>query len=359
MAVSDNFNRTDGALGANWTAMTGAIAMQIVSNAVGSNNPGNNTLARYSGSSFNATQTASITLTGDNYGGVGLYGSGSGGTAAGYYVVPSPGSGSFRVYKVVAGSHNFLADRGDGVYSAGNTLELRGSVSGSTVTLKVYLEGAQVGADITDSSSAHTTGAPIIYAYTQVTNQTNLDNFNATGEAAAGSTITPDAGTLTVTGNAPTRFLQALAATVVGAVAFSGNAPTATVFNPHQSVAPAAASVTITGNAPTLVEGLNRTLSPAAGALTVEGQTIAGLNIGVTLAPAAGTLTFTGQNTSLQFMGPDVGALTFTGTTPTVVFGGNPLKQPAAGSLSFGGLAPSVDGGGRRGKQARGRGRSR
>lgn len=139
--------------------------------------------------------------------------------------------------------------------------------------------------------------------------------------AAGGSTMTPAAGSVALTGNAPTRFQQAVAATVLGAL-------------------------TLTGLAPAVVENVNRAPAPPAGAITIEATTPA-VNSGTTLAPAAGSVTFTGSAVTVQFQGPDVGSIAFTGLAPTLSIIQLSVAIPVpAGTITFSGTASVIGGGG-------------
>jgi hypothetical protein len=68
MAVlaSDDFNRANGGLGANWATITGTVAPQIVGNLVQDGSAGNESAARYSAISWPADQYSSIKIIMDN-----------------------------------------------------------------------------------------------------------------------------------------------------------------------------------------------------------------------------------------------------------------------------------------------------
>jgi hypothetical protein len=162
--LTDNFNRADqNPLAGNWTTSNGAIALKILSNQL--------TFA----SDFDASANYSATtFSNDQYSQVKLSNaSGSGATGFGVTVRQSTSANTrYRVTADSAASNNIqLGKEVNNVYSNltgwprtatvanGDTLRLE--VQGTT--LRVYINGVQVGADTTDSSIA--SGYPgIIYS---------------------------------------------------------------------------------------------------------------------------------------------------------------------------------------------------
>lgn len=138
------------------------------------------------------------------------------------------------------------------------------------------------------------------------------------GVSAAGTSVIPDAGTLTFSGFAPT--VQQTANTSVspaaGNLTFTGFAPSVTQA---VSVVPDAGSFAFTGFAPTVEQTANVSLTPAAGALTFTGY--------------APTVTQTGPIS----VTPDPGNITFTGYAPTVTQTGAPVYIPSSASTAYGG----------------------
>lgn len=141
--------------------------------------------------------------------------------------------------------------------------------------------------------------------------------------AAAGTTVTPDAASLAITGFAPT-------------VSVSNN----------KVVTPAAASLAITGFAPTVTASNHKVVVPAAASLSITGFAPT-VNIGVTVTPAAASLAVTGfaptvTATQHKVVTPAAASLAVTGFAPTVTASNQKVVTPAAASLAVTGFAPTV-----------------
>lgn len=109
-----------------------------------------------------------------------------------------------------------------------------------------------------------------------------------------------------------------------------------------QSVLPDAGSITITGYAPTVSQPI--AVGPAVGSIVLTGYapTVAQA---VAVNPGAGAITITGYAPSIsqpQAVNPDAGTLTLTGYAPVVTQGANQSADPEAGSLTLTGHAPTV-----------------
>lgn len=136
--------------------------------------------------------------------------------------------------------------------------------------------------------------------------------------ASADTIISVPAGSLTLTGNAPTVVNPVALAMPVGALTLTGFAPTVVT---NVTVPVPAGALTLTGFAPTVVT--NRTVSVPAGTLTLTALTPAVVtNVGVAV-PA--------------------GVLTLTGYEPSVLLGDQQIVQVPAGELALTGFAPDVD----------------
>jgi hypothetical protein len=160
----------------------------------------------------------------------------------------------------------------------------------------------------------------------------------------------PDAGVLTLAGVVPSlAFAFGIAA---GALGLTGHAPElnvgprievpagSLVFKGPQRPAqgnvtaePAVGALAFTGYAPSLQFGF----SPPTGELSLTGQTPAAQS-GVTITPDAGALSLEGQFVGVFFKGPDPGELALTGQSPSLDFG---VFVPA-GVLTFTGQTPAL-----------------
>jgi hypothetical protein len=111
-----------------------------------------------------------------------------------------------------------------------------------------------------------------------------------------------------------------------GTLALSGYAPTV-AQSANQGVTPGAGALTLTGYAPSVTQSVTTNVAPAAGSLTLAGfaPTVT-RTANVNVAPAAGSLTLTGYaptvtRTTSQAVQPGVGGLTLTGYAPLITQG--------------------------------------
>lgn len=146
LPASDNFNRSNGGLGANWTDANGTAGILIETNVVKAD-AGVDALAYWNADSFSGDQKASMTVTtvGDSFLGPAVRVTASNGY--GFY------GGQFGRYlfKVVAGVTSTLSSDGTSV-SVSDVLELQ--VVGTQLTAKVN------GADLfTPTDSALSSGS--------------------------------------------------------------------------------------------------------------------------------------------------------------------------------------------------------
>jgi hypothetical protein len=159
MAVlaTDDFNRADAAnLGANWTAGIGP--MQILSNqATWGSGPG-------SGTDAGETYTGGgVVWPNNQYGQIAISGTATTGAETGigiilrylnsnnFYriIVNGEASNNITVAKIASGSYSVITSRTQ-AWTGGDTF--KAEIQGTTI--KVYRNGVQLGADISDSSVA-------------------------------------------------------------------------------------------------------------------------------------------------------------------------------------------------------------
>ena len=166
VSVSDNFNRVDGGLGANWTTITGSYIPTVSFYHVVPSGGGTSS-AIYTGATFSANQKACADLRVADQAWVLVRGD----SGNSYYYLASNNTGSVLLRKRVAGD----AATTMATYShPGGTATLCLSVSGgSTTSLTASINGTPE-STINDSSSPLTSGAPGVGVYGGW-----VDNFTA------------------------------------------------------------------------------------------------------------------------------------------------------------------------------------
>ncbi len=181
-AASDSFNQNTGSgqaiatYSSNWAATLGGFTIptgnvsQFRSNVSSQDN-----LARWTGTLPSGDQEAIVTVTASWVASTGYIGPAIGlasGAASGYAWGAKVGtSPDYFVGKWTAGSEVDLST-GSLSCATGDRLKISKTVSGSTVTIKIWKALAasptsfsQVGSNITDASSAYTAGTYGIYGY--------------------------------------------------------------------------------------------------------------------------------------------------------------------------------------------------
>src|SRR5262245_16725233 len=136
--ATDNFNRADGGLGANWTTITSETAMAIVSNHAEPSNTGADCSARYSARTWANDQNSRVKIVAVALGveqGMGPFVR-CASAARTYYrvVMVSAGANNLSLHRNVAGSVSLLAQY-TVTYSANAYLELRAQGQGTATTL--------------------------------------------------------------------------------------------------------------------------------------------------------------------------------------------------------------------------------
>lgn len=145
---------------------------------------------------------------------------------------------------------------------------------------------------------------------------------------ASGTTVSVPAGSLTLTGFAPTVTVTAnqLIAVPSGSLSLTGFEPT--VLNgANQVIQVPVGSIVLTGYTPTVVSTANQTIAVPAGSLIITGYapTVRVGNDQIVVVPA-GSLTLTGYaptivTTNNKFISVPIGTLILTGYAPTVIGG--------------------------------------
>ena len=139
---------------------------------------------------------------------------------------------------------------------------------------------------------------------------------------AAGTSVAPGTGSLTITGYVPTIAQPQTSAPGIGALTITGYAPS---ISQPQTSAPGYGSLTITGYAPNITQAAGQSLAPGVGTITITG-----------FAPSL-------AQTANQAVAPNFGALMLTGYAPTVTQASSTIAvYPAVGTLSVVGYAPTI-----------------
>jgi hypothetical protein len=245
--ASDDFNRSDGALGANWTAISdGAMSIsgQQVIGTVGQNTGDIRTAETYPGDQYSQIQVTSTSLSGGQWiaAAVRMQNGGQDAYAGLYYW--NFGSPELMLFEREGGGWNQLGAYNSGVLSAGTLLRI--TVTGSTVSFQQ--NGVQrlsvTNADITG-------GAPGIMAYGNST----ADNWSG-GSGAGGTTVSYSVGG-TVSGLSGTLVLQDngtddLSLSASGAFTFATKVPQGAGYAVTVESSPASQNCTITNGSGTI-----------------------------------------------------------------------------------------------------------
>lgn len=213
---TDDFNRANGALGANYTRGMGtADGLTIVSNAVLVADSGQNSRWIRSAETFGDDQIAGVDIVGGLGGGagyaqIGARGSGQDATFQGYEVLTdgSSGEGHTEIVRINAGTSTLLK----GVtttFAAGNKIGIR--VTGSNPVLIELLKDTGSGWTVVDSvndSSASriaSGGKPFLSGWSNTAaSQPVMDNFTAADIGDdLDTSVSPITGVLSMSGLAP------------------------------------------------------------------------------------------------------------------------------------------------------------
>lgn len=148
VSVSDDFNRADGGLGANWT--TGVGTPYISSNQV-TGLAGNNA-AFWSASTFSPNQRSSATYSASPA--TGCHGPTARTVGSNFYRAVACGVDVY-IQRVISGDGGTTLGSSHAVTLAANdVLRLEVTGTGATVTLRIYKNGVQQGGDETDTSGS-------------------------------------------------------------------------------------------------------------------------------------------------------------------------------------------------------------
>lgn len=229
-------------------------------------------------------------------------------------------------------------DQNNGANNASGTSHSHGSIT-TTGPSAIITVSAQSGVATETVSSGFTAltniGARDYFQYkisgsSETTSATYTTDVSVatTGKIAnflepdSGATITPDAGSLAMTGAAPTVSVSGNVSITPAAAALAilGAAVTQTLTVPS----PSAGALTFEGAAPTVSQTTGATIQPNAGAITLAGAspTVTNTTPGIVIAPASGSLSLAGSAPTVALNNMDIvptaGALTLAGAAPNV-----------------------------------------
>ena len=266
--ASDDFNRADGGLGSNWTAMSGgglAISSQV---AVGTSGSGGDTGDIWTGSSFGSDQFSQITLTsaqptGGQWIAAAVRAQNSGLSAyAGLYFW-NYGNPELMLFKRSSGNWTQLG----GVYSSGVLpagMQLQVKAAGLTIS---FIENGVQRLSVTDTSL--TGGAPGIMA----SGPTAADNWSggsATGSATytVGGTVSGLSGTVVLQDNSGDNLSLSANGPFTFATALAGG----TAYNVTVKTSPAGQTCTVSNGTGTISGAniTNTTITCAASSTTTS-----------------------------------------------------------------------------------------
>jgi hypothetical protein len=249
LTASDDFNRADGALGSNWTAMSDG-AMTISSQVVAGGNSGlsgdTRTAETYTSDQYSQVQVTSTQLTGGQWIGPAVRSQNSGQNLYLGIYFWNGGSPQLRLYKRTSGSWTQLGSSySTSGLAAGATLGL--TATGSTISF--LLNGSPV---ITVTDTSLTGGAPGIMAY----GTARADNWaggNIGGGASytIGGTVSGLSGTVVLNDNGG----DALSLTANGPFTFPTSVLTGSSYNVTVASAPAGQTCAVSNGSGTVGSG--------------------------------------------------------------------------------------------------------
>ena len=222
--ISDNFNRANGALGSNWTTVSGTAAPQIVNNTAQPSSAGALNSAYWSANTFGSNQYAAASFpnsSGTNYGpAIAVRLSNS----KGYILWYGNSANTVSIWRMDSSSSWTQLKASTKLTIAATDIWQLQAV-GSTLT--AYQNGKQV---VTTTDTHYTTGAPGIWMYyagNQITNWSGGDvattptySVGGTVSGLSGTVVLQDNGgdNLSVTANGPFSFPTQLASGAAYAV---------------------------------------------------------------------------------------------------------------------------------------------
>lgn len=212
---------------------------------------------------------------------------------------------------------------------------------GSRMVAFVDMRGPDDVYDVIGEEAGSKTGTAQIFAESLLSTHKSYSSVTRDAGSAATS-ITPTAGSLSLTGATPSVALKINVAPTAGSLSLTGATPSVTT---KTNVSPTAGSLSLAGSTPSVALKLN--VAPTAGSLSVTGAT-PGVATKTNVNVTGGTVSLTGATPGVEVVTPGVTAITVTagsislaGATPAVAIKLN--VSPTAADLSITGATPSVN----------------
>lgn len=150
LPATDNFNRTDAnPIDGTWAVVTAGADLAIVTNKFKSDTASTTATARWTADSADPDQYSQVLTDADSCTGPAVRVSAVADTE--YGAAGGCSASTIFVNRIIAGVATEIATRSEAFASA-KTVRLEVTGTGATVTLKVFVDGVQNGADITDTS---------------------------------------------------------------------------------------------------------------------------------------------------------------------------------------------------------------
>ena len=189
--ASDPFTGTGAGLGANWTQQTGIQAMDRSADTAIPNNLAADCGANYSAITWPDDQysQAEISVTGTgNQTGIGIAVRMSDSARTFYWmVVCKAASNNVTITRFNAGTPSLLEQRTT-TWVDGDIGKIQVSGQATNITIKVFQNGSQLGADISDTSASGLNAGRAGVAYSSTTTAASLNNWEG-GSIVSGSSI--------------------------------------------------------------------------------------------------------------------------------------------------------------------------
>lgn len=186
--VSDNFNRADGALGANWASGLNSANQTIVSNAVVGNADSSDHISIWQGTALGPLQVVDVKVVtasaSNQYVRAGCNSSGAAGTYQGYgaYTDTTTGAGHTEVDEWIGGAQTVIGNVAATFIAGTDTIGIQRTGSGAGTRVQMRKNGVAIGAVFTPAN-IFAAGQPAMGTF----HTASLDNFNADDGVATSS----------------------------------------------------------------------------------------------------------------------------------------------------------------------------
>jgi hypothetical protein len=242
-------------------------------------------------------------------------------------------------YSAVASSRHVIAGivLAEGMEAGAGSITFTGCAPVALLSDYVTLTPDSGSLSVSGLAPGVVVGVPIVAGFRSF----SMMEIGGIGGVAGGAnvSITPDTGTVTITGCVPVVSLTQHVSIQpdAGAIEIAGIAPT---LSEQWNIAPGSAALTIVGDAPMLVLSIHA--SPGSGEISIVGDAPT-VSQQLLVIPEAGTIEIQGITPIVSQQGditPDTGVVTIAGHEPTSMV--SLSAAPAAGAVSITGEAPVV-----------------